>query len=246
MTRTALLTGAGALVLGLLFLSQLSASSSAVPVQREAILVDLDPVAPDIWAGRNGHWTRHGFDASGWEDAHSSSSSGFGPQWIWTLGGRTRRVLFRKTFEAMAGDQASFVASADEARLYLNGLLVTTMRGQTSGDVSAFIVDGQNVIAIDAFDISEGVSSYRLALRIEGPFGRVDTGPAWKVFVPEAAPEDLGSGWVAVEAPSITRRSNPTVTVLRCTPPDRARCMSGGTSVPFPVPPYGSGNGTVE
>jgi hypothetical protein len=41
MTRTALLTGAGALALGLLFLSQLSASTSAVPVQRETMLASV-------------------------------------------------------------------------------------------------------------------------------------------------------------------------------------------------------------
>jgi hypothetical protein len=214
MTRSALLTGAGALALGLLFLSQLSASSGALPVQRETILVDLDPVAPDIWVGVTGNWTRRGFDDSGWGPAQGGGSSGFG-QWIW-VEGSYRRVLFRTTFQAHAGDQADFRITADEARFYLNGALVSNIHGGLVGDASAFIVEGGNIVALDVTDYANAADNQsQVAFRLEGPFGRLDSSPHWKTFIPEEAPEALGSGWIAVDAPSITRRSNPTVTVSR-------------------------------
>lgn len=216
------------LAFGLAIGHRLGAASTAQPVVRQSFVVTLDPDAPDFIIGPDypeGDWFAAGFDDSSWAAATSYGvnhvSSGIpGSEAIWSTDQEEHeRVLFRRHFAAVGGESAGLEIDCDNAyTVFVNGVLVGADDQWGSPeiyDLSAYIREGDNVLAIEGVD-EGGTAS--LAFRLSMNSGRVFSDSNCRALPIVGAFEN--TAWKAIPVAGLSRSSRATIRWQRLEPLD--------------------------
>lgn len=111
------------------------------------------------------------------------------PNWIWSSpnGKDGEVVYFRKTFEAKPGEKATISATCDnEMIVYVNGKKVAESiewQAQKFADITSLLVDGKNLVAVQAKNQGNGAAGFIAKIQIKHPDKKeqIVTDASWKI-----------------------------------------------------------------